>query len=51
MEILLDLNLLFIDIQFPRNFARHSDQFRGDFCWTGLIFYGFSPRSGSYFED
>ena len=39
------------DKKFSRNFARHLDQFRRDFCWTGLISYVFGPRSGSYFED
>ena len=56
MEILLDLSALLImymmiRIRFYKNFARHSDQFRWDFCWTGLVFYAFGPRCSSYFED
>ena len=45
MELFLDLDVLFVMHMklFSRNFARYLDQFKWDFCWTGLIVYGFGP--------
>ena len=53
MELFLDLDVLFVMHMklFSRNFARYLDQFKWDFCWTGLVVYGFGPRSTSNFED
>ena len=36
---------------FSRTFARQSDQFKRDFCWSDHIFYDLGPWSDSYFED
>ena len=35
---------------FSRTFARQSDQFKRDFCWSDHIFYDLGPWSDSYFE-
>ena len=34
------VHLIVTDTYVHENFDRHSDQFRRDFCWTGLNFSG-----------